>query len=49
MLVYLNVLKKKAYFEKIKELAERQYTQADKLLGRLEHYASENSVPREWR
>ena len=36
-------------FGGLKKAVEWQYTQADKLLGRLEYYAGENGVPREWR
>ena len=36
-------------FKELKKLADYQYTQADKLLSRLEHYASEHFVPRHWR
>lgn len=36
-------------YEGLKKAVEWQYSQADKLLGRLEHYASEHSVPRQWR
>jgi len=38
-----------ARFEGLKRAAEWQYTQADKLLGRLEHYAGEHVVPTHWR
>jgi hypothetical protein len=33
----------------LRELAERQYNEADKLVRRLEGYASEYAVPMEWR
>jgi hypothetical protein len=36
-------------YDSFKKAIEWQSTQADKLLGKLEHYAGENYVPREWR
>ncbi len=35
--------------EKLREVADAQYKEADKLFGRLNHYASQNSVPMHWR
>jgi hypothetical protein len=33
----------------LREFAERQYNEADKLLRRLEGYASDYAVPMDWR
>ena len=35
--------------EKLKSLVDDQYTEADRLLSKLERYANENSVPSRWR
>ena len=44
-----NISPKTTMLERLKEVAEYQVRESDKLYKRLERYASQNSVPRRWR